>query len=62
MSNDINWSKWNRRERAERWLRRFKQVTNFIALCLFFDWMYGRDRPREWLDGELWVWQHPEKK
>jgi hypothetical protein len=42
-------------------VRRVRQVVNFIALCLFYDWMYGQKRPDEWLDGTLWVWQKPGK-
>jgi hypothetical protein len=40
-------------------MRTIRRIVNFIALCLFFDWMLGQDRPKEWLDGELWVWQKP---
>lgn len=40
-------------------MRQVKVIVNFIALCLFFDWMHGQDRPVEWLTGELWFWQNP---
>ena len=40
-------------------MRRVKQVVNFIALGLFFDHLIGTERPKEWLDGDLWIWQKP---
>jgi hypothetical protein len=43
-------------------MKRVRQIINFIGLALFFDWMVGEDRPKEWLDGTLWIWQKPPTK
>lgn len=43
-------------------MRPIRRIINIIALGLFFDWMFGQDRPKQWLDGDLWFWQKPSEE
>lgn len=43
-------------------MRLLKKVVNFIVLGLFFDHLLGEERPHEWIDGDIWIWQHPSKE